>query len=177
MPAYKNMRQNASDDYQTPPKAVIPLLRYIPQDYKIWECAAGKGFLVDAMRDRGYYVRSSTIQDGQDFLNWGYNDPCYDYFRECDVIITNPPYSHGLKDKFLERAYSLNKPFALLMPITSLEGIKRQALYRKYGIELLLLPDRVYHIASDGSSERAWFPSAWFCWHLLPDKLIFSEET
>jgi len=37
--------------------------------------------------------------------------------KECDIIITNPPYS--LKEEFFKRAYELGKPFAFLMPLTT----------------------------------------------------------
>lgn len=37
-----------------------------------------------------------------------------------DLIITNPPYS--FKDQFLKRAFELDKPFMMLLPITTLEG-------------------------------------------------------
>ena len=37
-----------------------------------------------------------------------------------DGVITNPPYS--LKDKFIEHCYELDKPFALLLPVTAIQG-------------------------------------------------------
>src|SRR3989304_3666985 len=48
-------------------------------------------------------------------------------------IITNPPYS--MKEEFLERCYRWKVPFALLMPLTALEGKRRGELYRKYRSE------------------------------------------
>lgn len=75
-----------------------------------------------------------------------------------DAIITNPPYS--LKDRFLERCYSFGKFFALLMPLTALEGKKRNTLYRKYGINLLVFDRRVEFLQE--TKRRVWFESRLF---------------
>ena len=88
---------------------------------------------------------------------------------EADIVVTNPPFS--LKDQFLRRAYSLGKPFALLMPADALVGLKRHPLYVRYGAQLLI-PDRRIHFISD----RGWsanFNTLWFCWRLLPKDVIF----
>ena len=92
-----------------------------------------------------------------------------DYF---DCIVTNPPYS--LRYEFIKRAYELGRPWAMLMPLTTLEG-RRQELFRRYGIELLLLNKRINFETPSGRGSGAWFPVAWFCWKLLPDKIIFGE--
>jgi hypothetical protein len=90
-----------------------------------------------------------------------------------DAIVTNPPYS--IKDPWLERCYELGKPFALLLPLTALEGIKRQALYRKYGLDVLFLPRRVEFTTPSGKKGGAWFPVAWFTYKMLPERIIFAE--
>src|SRR5574344_195369 len=40
------LRQGSSDDFQTPPIALKPLLPYLKSDWRIWECACGNGNLV-----------------------------------------------------------------------------------------------------------------------------------
>lgn len=40
-----------------------------------------------------------------------------------DIIISNPPFSQ--KDDILKRLYELNKPYAMLLPIPSLQGQAR----------------------------------------------------
>ena len=63
-----------------------------------------------------------------------------------------------MKDKFLEKAYELKTPFAFLLPLTALEGIKRQKLYRENGLEVIILPKRI-----DFTGKKApWFAVAWF---------------
>src|SRR6516165_6846352 len=93
---------NGSDDYQTPPEALLPLLPYLRRDWTIWECACGKGYLVNALRQTGFRVIATDKKDGRDFLTWQPED--------WDCNVTNPPFS--LKTEFLARAYELGKPFA-----------------------------------------------------------------
>ncbi|MGC8579683.1 MAG: tRNA (adenine-N(6)-)-methyltransferase, partial [bacterium] len=89
-----------------------------------------------------------------------------------DCIITNPPYS--LKEEFLERAYSFNKPFAFLMPITALEGKTRQDLYKKYGLQLLIPNKRINFETPSGKGSGSWFASAWFTYKFnLPKDIMF----
>jgi len=89
-----------------------------------------------------------------------------------DIMVTNPPYSH--KNAFLERAYSLGKPFAFLLPVEALGG-GRVRLYRQHGIELLVPSKRINFYDTHGQANAASFPTAWFCWKLLPSPLVFVE--
>ena len=93
-----------------------------------------------------------------------------------DCIVTNPPYS--LKEEFLKRCYELGKPFALLMPLTALESEKRQKLYRKYGIQLIIPNKRFNFETPSGKGGGSWFATAWFTWGLnLPKDLMFVKLT
>ena len=149
-------RHGSPNDFQTPKEALYPLYEYVPKDWTIWECAAGSGNLVIAMEMWGYNVVYSDILAGHDFLNW--QPPKW------DCIITNPPYS--LKQHFLERAYLLGKPFAFLLPLTTFETEKRQRLFRKYGLEVILMPHRINFETPLGKGSGAWFATAWFTWGL-----------
>lgn len=105
-----------NDEFYTPESAILPLLKYLPKNIKIWECTDfGQSEITRILREKGYQVISTHKKDF-DFLT---DKPDFDF----DMIITNPPYS--LKDQFIEKCYQYNKPFALLLPITALEGIKR----------------------------------------------------
>uniref|UniRef100_A0A6M3JJ27 Putative methyltransferase n=1 Tax=viral metagenome TaxID=1070528 RepID=A0A6M3JJ27_9ZZZZ len=150
-----------SDQFQTPPKAVDILTPYLNKNWIIWECAWGKGRLYDRLSEKGFNVIASI--EGEDFLITN---------KHCDCIVTNPPYS--IKDKFIARCYSLGKPFALLMPLTALEGQFRQSLYRQYGIKLLLPNKRFNFETPSGRGSGSWFATAWFTWGLdLPNELTF----
>jgi len=158
----KLMSNVKHDDMQTPPYAITPILPFLNKENTIWECACGKGNLVKAFRDLGYKVIGTDIE--HDFLK-------NDLHEHWDCIVTNPPYS--LKDEWIARCYELGKPFALLMPLTALEGIFRGALYKKYGVQLIIPNRRVNFITPNGGSS-SWFQTAWFCYRLkLPTDLMF----
>jgi len=155
----KTGNNERSDECYTPKEAVIPLLKFLEKDKIYYECTSNKSSsIVDFMRSEGYKIISSN---GRDFLKD--NIP-----EEVDIILTNPPYSK--KDKFIERCYELNKPFALLLPVSSLQGQKRGKLFGEKGIELLILNKRI-DFTGKGSPH---FGVAWFCSNILSKSLIFS---
>lgn len=150
-------------DYKSDNVVIISSL--INKDSIIWECTdMGCSNITKVFKDNGYKV-ISTSKSKLDFLT---DYPNFNY----DIIITNPPYS--LKDEFIKRCYELNKPFCLLLPITSLEGVERGKLYRKYGIELLVFDKRCNFIY-DNAKKSNWFNTSWFCYNILPKDLIFEE--
>ena len=109
----------------------------------------------------------SHIDDGQDFFTYEPDD--------YDVIVSNPPFS--IKDKILERLYELNKPFAVLLPLNSLQG-KTRYKYFKQGIQLLSFDQRIgYHNLShmDIPVEGSPFATAYFCKDILPKDLIVEQ--
>lgn len=158
---------NRPDDFQTPAWPVDVLVPYLPRGI-VWECASGQGKLAAALEAHGIQVIPTDIKNGFDFL---IHSPPVQY----DCIVTNPPYS--LKDEFLTRAYSLGKPFAFLIPLTSFEGLKRQALYRKHGLQVIFLPRRVNFETPSGKGSGSWFATAWFTSGLnLPHDMIFTPS-
>jgi len=151
------------DNYQTPKEAINILLPYIKKDWTIWESAWGKGNLYNFLKKEGFKVIGSDKEF--DFLT---------NYKECDCIITNPPYS--IKDKFLTRCYEINKPFALLMPITALEGKRRGILYRRYGIQIIIPNKRINFETPSGKGSGSWFATAWFTYKFnLPKDLLFVD--
>lgn len=150
------LQGGAPDDFQTPPEALTPLLPFLDKNWLLWECAEGVGYLSAALRKHGYSITGSDILSGHDFLMW---TPGH-----FDCIITNPPYS--IKQRFLIRCYELGRPFALLLPLTTLETRVRQDLFRRHGIELILFDKRInFHVPS-GKESKCWFATAWFTWGL-----------
>jgi hypothetical protein len=156
------MRAGSPDLFQTPPEALDPLYPLLPRDWRIWECACGEGNLVRALEGHGYSVIGTDAStdyaaESTDFLS---ADPP----PGIDCILTNPPFS--LKDDFLSRCYELGKPFALLLPLTGLEGLRRQELFRRHGVELVLMPRRLHFQTpnfTEGRKSSSWFATAWYC--------------
>lgn len=157
---------NSGDDFQTPPDALEPLLPFVSEHWRVWEPASGQGQLVAALEAHGCKVYGSDLKRGEDFLAMPEKEHPWEY----DAIITNPPYSQ--KDAWLAKCYELGKPFALLLPLTAMEGHVRQDLYRRHGLQVLLLPKRVGFTTPSGKVGGSWFASAWFTWGLnLPSDL------
>lgn len=152
----KTMQTGKYDIFQTPEYAIKPLLKYIPDNVKtIWECCDPNWSLISSiLKNNNYNVVSTDITTGFDFL---INKPDFEF----DMIITNPPYS--LKTHFLEKCYEYKKNFALLMPLTALEGVSRHKYYRKYGINILIFDKRVDFIKS--KKHGVWFAVGWFIYY------------
>lgn len=147
-------------DFYTPFYATKLIAPYLSG--KVWECACGEGHITTVLEHYGMEIIESDIALGQDFLTM--QPP------KVDFIITNPPFD--LKDEFLKRCYELQIPFALLLPLTAIGGVARGKLFQKHGLELLI-PDRRINFINDDAKKACWFHSAWFCWNVLPEKLIF----
>jgi len=159
------MQKPKNDEVFTPDYAIKPLMPYIDKDWVIWEPTDfGGSRITENFREVGYKVITSHIKDEQNFFE-------YEPDEHYDIIITNPPYS--LKTEFLERAYSLNKKFSFLLPITSLEGKARGKIYRQYDqMEILVFDGRVEFYKG---KNKIYFNTSWFCRNVLPKQLIFCE--
>lgn len=145
------IKRGAFDELYTPREAVEFIVDYIPENVKtIWECTAIENSeIVNVLREKGFTVVTSHIKNGLDFFEF---EP-----QHYDLIITNPPYS--LKDQFLERAFSLGKPFMMLLPITTLEGKKRSEMFRKNGVQVLI-PNKRFNFIKE--KKGSWFQTSWF---------------
>jgi hypothetical protein len=163
------MGLNHSDMFGTPEWPVDALVSYLREhttfnapynghpfdEGKVWEPACGKGNIVHYLEQRGIDCYGSDISQGYDFLDMEVLNELY------SCIITNPPFS--LKDQFLKRCYELDVPFALLLPIQALSGIKRSKLFKDKGLQVLVLPKRVDFEYEDGTFKgKPWFSCAWF---------------
>ena len=161
-------RKKENDENYTPYYAAEVIIKYIPKSYKIWlpfdeEWSA----FYQLFKRAGYDTIRSSITDGLDFFV--YEPDSY------DAIVSNPPFSQ--KDKVLERLYKLQKPFAILLPLDSIQGRVRYK-YFKQGIQLLSFDKRVnYHTPENMQqyAKGAPFASAYFCRGILPKDLILEE--
>lgn len=157
------MKNNSHDELYTPEEAVKVILSYIPDNVKvIWEpTAITDSKIVSVLEEAGYKVVKSHINEGKDFFTY---EP-----EEYDMIITNPPYS--IKDKFLKRAFQLEKPFMFLLPITTLEGKVRGKMFNENKIQVLI-PNKRFNFIKE--KKGAWFQTSWFCSRVnLKEDLIF----
>jgi len=162
-------RGPAGDECFTPFYAVEPILKYLDKSKTYWlPFDEHWSAFVQLMMEKGFKIVISSIRDGEDFFE--YEPPHY------DIIISNPPFSK--KDEVLKRLYELGKPYAILLPLNSLQG-QRRFQYLD-GIEILTFDKRIgYHqnFNFQDTTESAFFASAYFCKGILPSNLIVEELT
>ena len=162
------MQEPKHDHFDTPAYAVKPLLPYIKPGWTVWEPTdtTGESQITRVLRKHGCKV-ISTSQKKFDFLT---DKPDFDF----DCIVTNPPYS--IKDSFIQRCAEfsdcLDTSWAMLMPLTALEGVRRGKLFRAMSndIQLLVLDRRV-----EFTGGSVWFNTSWFCYGILPQQLMFAQ--
>lgn len=157
-----------SDEIYTPEYAVRPIIKYIKNKSTVWCPFDTKDSkYVKLLIESGHRVIYTHIDTGENFFEY---EPEENY----DFIISNPPFS--IKDDVIKRLYELNKPYAMLLPIPSLQGQKRfpymkdcQALIFDKRIEYY--KDKQYKETQKGVS----FGSFYLCKDFLPNDLIFEE--
>lgn len=157
-----------NNELYTPAYAVDPIIKYLPKDKKIWTPFSQEwSMFYQRLKEEGFNVVRSSLLEGQDFFDY---EP--DSF---DIIVDNPPFS--IKDKVLERLYSFNKPFAILLPLNSLQG-KTRYKHFKQGIQILSFDARVcYHDKNHMNCvvKGSPFATAYFCKDVLPKDLIIEK--
>ena len=157
----------ASDEVFTPRYAVTPIVKYIKKDSVIW-CPFDEedSEYVKVLRENGFKVIATHIINGQNFFEY---EP-----EEYDVIISNPPFS--IKDDILKRLDELKKPYAMLLPLPTLQGQKRFKYLKD--TEALIFDKRVNFFKDKVTKEimkGISFASIYICKDFLPQKLIFEE--
>lgn len=163
----KSRQCKDSDEMYTPFYAVSPLVDFIKKGSTVW-CPFDEEWsaYVVLLREKGFNVINSHLAEGEDFFLY---EP-----KEYDVIISNPPFS--MKDEVLKRLHKLNKPFAILLPLNSLQGKKRFPYVKD--LQLLFFDNRVGYHKSDSMNKpmaSSPFASAYFCKHFLPKDIMALE--
>ena len=158
----------ASDEVYTPAYAVKPLLKYL-ENFKgtIW-CPFDQedSEYVKIFRENDFDVIATHIDNGQNFF---YYEP-----ENYDIIISNPPFS--IKDDIIKHLYELNKSYAILLPIPSLQGQKRFPYMRD--CQALIFDRRInYYMTAEKTQiqKGVSFGSFYLCRNFLPKDLIFEE--
>lgn len=109
------------------------------------------------------------IETGQDFFK--YTEP------QGDIIVSNPPFSK--REAILEKLYSWDIPFALIINMNGLfDSKKRFNLFKNNSVQLLIPRGRMKFIAKDvGKLNSPNFQSIYLCNHLLEKPIVFDETT
>lgn len=157
-----------SDETYTPAYAVKPILKHIPYGVsKIW-CPFDMedSEYVKILSNAGYEVFATHIDNGQNFFEY---EP-----KEYDCIISNPPFS--IKDVILKRLDELGKPYAVLLPLPSLQGQKRFPYLKN--CQALIFDKRINFFKNKETKEilkGVAFASIYVCKDFLEKDLIFEK--
>jgi hypothetical protein len=156
------------DEYYTPDYVVEILLPYLKKtNYKTIWCPFDKEWseYVKIFKREGYKVIYSHIDNGEDFLIYTPDEPF-------DIVISNPPFS--IKQQVFEKLVALEKPFAILMSATSVQGAGFvQTLSLASDMKFILFDRRISY-----SGDRPPFPS-WYFTNMLLEKnefYIYNEK-
>lgn len=156
------------DEYYTPVYAITPLLKYLKRYSTIW-CPfdTKESNFVKVFRSAGFNVIATHIDNGQDFFEM----TC----PKCDYIISNPPYSR--KSDLLEKLFTLDKPFAMLLGVVGLfESQQRFNLFKNNKFEIMYFNKRISYF-QDYSNQTILtnppFSSVYVCHNILNSQIIF----
>jgi hypothetical protein len=119
-----------SDEWYTDQQTVelcISLLNPKPRSVVLCPYDSDKSLFVKELKEREFVV----LHGMQNFLDQWYH---------ADYIMTNPPFS--IKDAVIERVYQMKIPSLLLLPIDSLGGVKRHAMYKEHGHPTVYIPTK-----------------------------------
>lgn len=159
----------ASDEYYTPAYAVKPIIKYLGDTSKTIWCPfdTQNSEYVKLLENAGHKVIATHIDNGQNFF---YYEPEEHY----DYIISNPPFS--CKDAILARLTELNKPYAILLPLPTLQGQGR--FEDLVGAQALVFDKRINFytdLAHTSMAKGVSFASIYICKDFLPRDLIFER--
>ena len=157
-----------SDEYYTPDYAVMPILKYLKPGSVIWCPFDTKNSSYSRIfQENGFKVITTHIDNGENFFF--YEPDCH-----YDVIISNPPFS--CKDLVLKRLQELGKPYAILLPLPTLQGQSRFEYL--INSEVLVFNKRINFYLDEKQTKPTTgvsFASIYVCKNFLPEKLIFEK--
>lgn len=155
------------DEAYTPFYAVEPIIKYIDRELTVW-CPFDQKWsaFVQMLEARGNKVIYSHLENGEDFFKF---EP-----ENYDLIVSNPPFSK--KDQVLKRLRELDKPFAMLLPLATLQGQKR--FDDLEGCQALIFDKRIgFHTKGNmkQTTEQNSAATIYICKEILPKDLIFEK--
>ena len=179
----------ASDEVYTPPYAVHVIAKYIPICKKIYGinndrptnilCPFDKDehAFPKVLRELGYNVINTHYDpatgEGKDFFTYT-KSWCQE--AKIDYIVSNPPFSK--KNEILKHCEELGVPYALLLPIQTLQSIDRyNNVFSKGNTQALIFDKRIGYSTKEKSWEEIGmtnhFASIFICKRVLPSPLMF----
>ena len=141
------------DQYNTPKEAWEMIIPYIPKNVTIWEA-----FMMGntSSKSMDYLTELGCDVVGSPELNFFENDLG-------DVIVSNPPYS--CKKKIFKRLAEQDKPFILILPISTISKQFVKVLKREF-IQIIIPDKRIQFIKGSDPLKRCWFDTMFLCYKM-----------
>lgn len=121
------------NDMYTPPEAMDYIVPYLDKNLFYWEACWGQGHMARELISRNFLVVGHA---GMDCFE---QTPLYWQF-----LITNPPFSNN--KKFLARFIELGKPFATILRLEHLGGVKAMELLTNLDFCVIIPEHRINFI-------------------------------
>jgi len=145
-------KEHVNNDFATPLHAWEDIIKYIPKDKKIWCPFYMNGD--HTLKQLGFDI----IHEDEDFFE----------NNKGEIVVDNPPFSR--KKDIINRLILLDKPFILIMPVSTLCYQYFKPL--KDDIQIIVPPKRINFEKSLKSS--ACFDCLYFCYKMnLYQDIIF----
>lgn len=144
------------NDYNTPIEAWELLIRNMSDTkVKFWLPFYNDGSIQKLLWKN---FKMNVIHQNKDFFT--YQPKSY------DVIADNPSFFQ--KEKVFRRCVALNKPFALLVPMETVERKYFADIFKGDKSIQIIVPKKRYEFASKyaNSSGKIPFKSVWICWKM-----------
>tara|TARA_R110001592_G_scaffold343112_1_gene633368 strand:+ start:154 stop:648 length:495 start_codon:yes stop_codon:yes gene_type:complete len=149
------------NDYMTPYNVWELIKDYIPKNKKIWSPFYGDGKQKDHFQKLGFDI----IHNDEDFFK----------NNKGEIIIDNPPFS--IKKEILIKCKELNKPFILLLPITTLCTKYFITLFKNDKIQFIIPNKRIDFLKLENNvviktKNRCNFDTVFICYKMDLDQDI-----
>ena len=144
------------NDYNTPIEAWELLIDHIKdKNIKFWLPFYNDGSIKQMLQKK---LKINVIHQNKDFFSY---EP-----KSYDVIADNPSYFQ--KEKVFRRCVELDKPFALLVPMETVERKYFADMFKGDKRIQIIIPKKRYEFEStySDSSGKIPFKSVWICWKM-----------
>jgi len=167
MATYQDYNPSKYNDFMTPDYVWDWIIDYIPKDKVIWEAFYGDG-------ESGEYLKSKGLNVIHENINFFEND-------KGDIVVSNPPFEK--KKEIINRLVELDKPFILIMPVSTLcynytKVLKDdlQIIIPKRRIRFKRYDKKTNTIYKDWEKHNTAFDCLFYCYKMKLDKdIIFLD--
>ena len=155
----------------TPKYAVDLILPYISKEMVIWcPFSRDEHNFADYLRELGYNIINTHYDPETKIWN---NFLTYNPNFHFDIIIDNPPFKN--KTKYVEKAFSYNKPFAFFLPFACFWDNWIPNLFIKNNSEpQLLIPDKRTEFENQ-INRGISFKTIYVCKDVLPKQIVLTQ--